>query len=111
MDCSLPGSSVHGIFQARVLEGGANILLYIKLITNKDLLNSTGNSTQFLVITCNGKESKKEYISCITGSPCGIPEANTTVEINRVCTGVSMYMHTGACMHTGVSKSLRPHGL
>ena len=23
MDCSLPGSSVHGIFQARVLERGA----------------------------------------------------------------------------------------
>ena len=23
MDCSLPGSSTHGIFQARVLEGGA----------------------------------------------------------------------------------------
>jgi len=23
MDCSLPGSSVHGIFQARVLKGGA----------------------------------------------------------------------------------------
>ena len=23
MDCSLPGSSAHGIFQARVLEGGA----------------------------------------------------------------------------------------
>ena len=23
MDCSLPGSSVHGIFQARVLEQGA----------------------------------------------------------------------------------------
>ena len=23
MDCSLPGSFVHGIFQARVLEGGA----------------------------------------------------------------------------------------
>ena len=23
MDCSLPGSYVHGIFQARVLEGGA----------------------------------------------------------------------------------------
>ena len=25
MDCSLPGSSVHGIFQARVLEWGANL--------------------------------------------------------------------------------------
>ena len=24
MDCSLPGSSVHGIFQARLLESGAN---------------------------------------------------------------------------------------
>ena len=23
MDCSLPGSSIHGIFQARVLEWGA----------------------------------------------------------------------------------------
>ena len=27
MDCSLPGSSVHGIFQARVLEWGAISLL------------------------------------------------------------------------------------
>ena len=27
MDCSLPGSSIHGIFQARVLEWGANCLL------------------------------------------------------------------------------------
>ena len=29
MDCSLPGSSVHGIFQARVLEWGA-ITLNVK---------------------------------------------------------------------------------
>ena len=28
MDCSLPGSSVHGIFQARVLEWGA-IAVYL----------------------------------------------------------------------------------
>ena len=27
MDCSLPGSSAHGIFQARVLEWGASALL------------------------------------------------------------------------------------
>ena len=33
MDCRLPGSSVHGIFQARVLEWGANaFLLYILYI-------------------------------------------------------------------------------
>ena len=30
MDCSLPGSSVYGIFQARVLEWGANGKAYIK---------------------------------------------------------------------------------
>ena len=32
MDCSLPGSSVHGIFQARVLEWGAIALVNSKFI-------------------------------------------------------------------------------
>ena len=35
MDCSLPGSSVHGIFQARVLEWGAiafSAVFYITLL-------------------------------------------------------------------------------
>ena len=39
MDCSLPGSSVHGIFQARVLEWGAiafSVLSYYFPL-NKDL--------------------------------------------------------------------------
>ena len=29
MDCSLPGSSIHGIFQAKVLEWGAIALVII----------------------------------------------------------------------------------
>ena len=37
-------------------------LLYIKQITNKNLLYSTGNSTQYSVMTYRGKESKKERI-------------------------------------------------
>ena len=37
-------------------------LLYIKWITNKDLLYSTGNSTQYSVMTYMGKESKKEWM-------------------------------------------------
>ena len=37
MDCSLPGSSVHGIFQARVLEWGA--------IAFSDSKNTTMNKT------------------------------------------------------------------
>ena len=28
MDCSLPGSSIHGIFQARVLEWGAMVRIF-----------------------------------------------------------------------------------
>ena len=37
-------------------------LLYIKWITNKDLLYSIGNSTQYSVMTYMGKEPKKEWI-------------------------------------------------
>ena len=51
-------------------EGGINwktgidiyTLLYIKEITTKDLLYSTGNSTQYSVIAYMGKEYKKEWI-------------------------------------------------
>ena len=37
-------------------------LLYIKQITNKDILYSTGNSTQYSVMAYMGKESKKGWI-------------------------------------------------
>ena len=38
-------------------------LLYIEWIKNKVLLYSTGNCTQYFVITCKGKEPEKEYLS------------------------------------------------
>ena len=41
MDCSLPGYSVHGIFQARVLEWAA-IVFSVYKIANENLLYSTG---------------------------------------------------------------------
>ena len=44
MDCSLPGSSIHGIFQARGLEWGAiasSELLFISLLFNKGLSNQS----------------------------------------------------------------------
>ena len=59
-------------------------------INNKDLLYSTGNYIQYLVITYNGKESEKEYMYVyiyvyytyiythnITKSLCCTPETNT----------------------------------
>ena len=36
MDCSLPGSSVHGIFQARVLEWGAIAISEMKLCRQRE---------------------------------------------------------------------------
>jgi len=55
-------------------------LLYLKYITNKNLLYSTGNSAQYSVITKwerNLKENKY-----ITESLCCTPETNTTLSIN-----------------------------
>ena len=37
-------------------------LLYIKQVNNNELRYSTGNYTQYLVITYNGKESENIYI-------------------------------------------------
>ena len=43
MDCSLPGSSIHGIFQARVLEWGAIAFSDIPCsVTQKNFLNGGG---------------------------------------------------------------------
>ena len=49
VDCSLPGSSIHGIFQARVLEWGAIACkLTLKIITrNQGLLKMSTNFTLF----------------------------------------------------------------
>ena len=41
MDCSLPGSSIHGIFQARVLEWGATAFS-VKLLSGLLLVSYTG---------------------------------------------------------------------
>ena len=37
MDCSLPGSSVHGIFQARVLEWGAIMSKLQEMVKNREV--------------------------------------------------------------------------
>ena len=59
MNCSLPGSSVHGIFQARVLEWGAiafskHIYTTVCKQTANGNLNSTGSSAQCSVMTLDG---------------------------------------------------------
>ena len=71
MGCSLPGSSVHGIFQARVLEwiaisfsrGSSQPRDRIRVSRIVDRRVTVWATREVhLVITCNGKESEKEYI-------------------------------------------------
>ena len=77
MDCSLPGSSIHGIFQARVLEWGAITFseerderrLLKKLVVQDDgrLIIIANNSGGF-----HGGSDSKE-IACNAGDPGSIP--------------------------------------
>ena len=59
------------------------MLLYIEQITNKDLLYSTGNYAEHLVITYMGKECEKigAYV-CVTESICCTPETTPIKSIN-----------------------------
>ena len=49
MDCSLPGSSIHGIFQARVLEWGAIAFSICCCVTNeqKEAQETLSNLRQY----------------------------------------------------------------
>ena len=50
MDCSLPGSSVHGIFQARVLHWGA-IAFYLVTEQQATAVTTTSNNCKNLIFT------------------------------------------------------------
>ena len=54
MDCSLPGSSVHGIFQTRVLEWGAIAfsILTLKPSTTQEPTSSTARHTRQILKQC-----------------------------------------------------------
>ena len=51
-------------------------LLYIKYITNKNLLYSTENPTQHSIMTYMGKEPKKEWI-CVYVEKVMAPHSST----------------------------------
>ena len=50
MDCSLPGSSVHGIFQARVLEWGA--IAFSNSVWEFPFFHILDNTCYFLLLLC-----------------------------------------------------------
>ena len=64
MDCSLPGSSVYGIFQARVLEWGA--IAFSLLPRNKGLLISWLQSPSAVIL--EPKKIKSDTVSTVSPS-------------------------------------------
>ena len=68
MDCSLPGSSVHGIFQARVLEWGAIAFsdVAVQLINNVVLASDVQQSDSFIYICMYLKVKVKVAQMCLT---------------------------------------------
>ena len=74
MDCSLPGSSVHGIFQARVLEWGAIAFSSFYLVnSNSFKLSSSVTSSQKLSQIFLIKSNPPTQLLCrhtVTGCNC-----------------------------------------
>ena len=68
MDCSLPGSSVHGIFQARVLERGAIAFSMGRLSAvekNMALVSLHLNSGATIYKLCRGQSCPSEKAICL----------------------------------------------
>ena len=67
MDCSLPGSSFHGIFQARVLEWGAIAFsVYMSMLLEKHF---EGKFTRWADLSSNWKSRLPEKIHCQISFP------------------------------------------
>ena len=73
MDCSLPGSSIHGIFQARVLEWGA-------IAFSVSALNSKGNVVRL------SKDFLPSFLQCMKGkSESEVAQSCSTISDTMDC--------------------------
>ena len=59
MDCSLPGSSIHGIFQARALEWGATAFSHYQL-NGHEFEQTLGDSERQGNLVCHSSWGHKE---------------------------------------------------
>ena len=102
MDCSLPGSSIHGIFQARVLEWGAiafsdSVIIWPSNCMPRYMPKRSENTcphknlciiahrTLLKVVWqpgCEGSLGKMNTCICMAESPCCPPETITTLLIS-----------------------------
>ena len=77
MDCSLPGSSVHGIFQARVLEWGA--IAFSSTLAWKIPWMEESGRLQSMGLQRVGHDLPTEQLYLSTPLGCDFPECKTHV--------------------------------
>ena len=75
MDCSLPGSSIHGVFQARVLEWGTIVFCTCFL----EFLNSTKSQTRLSDFSFHKGYIAGKKISISSPRPICHPARTTTL--------------------------------
>ena len=96
MDCSLPGSSVHGIFQARVLERGA-----IAFSVQRPYLTSVSKSFHILVFSTSSKtaeikahsSSKDNFLCRLSPKSASVNYPFLSVFQSLLCSTASSQLH------------------
>ena len=63
--CCHPWGHKESDMTGRLNKNNSKTLVYIRHITNKDLLYSTGNHIQYFIITYKGKELEKNRHVCM----------------------------------------------
>ena len=91
MDCSLPGSSVHGIFQARVLEWVASFFCGKESLRRNGVVITVNKIVQKAVLGCNLKNNRmiclfsRQIIQCHS-NPNRCPKQNAEeAEVEQFC--------------------------
>ena len=102
MDCNLPGSSAHGIFQARVLEWGA-IAFSVSLMEEVKwhCLHLHPHPCSSTVLALGPKRIHSEYVAEFAGL-CEFPESSETFPIERK----DLKCHHEECHHLGKDSDL-----
>ena len=107
MDCSLPGSSIHGIFQARVLESGCHCSLTTtiytdSLSTERDIERGPPACSNSLPFSMHGHHGQSDVsFRCV-------PRNMLSASVCPAAVTCTCIMHVRLCWSSGCSETTVP---